>query len=457
MSAFAIASTFGSSGSSCSSGSSGSSGSNFDSEPVHIFAWPLMEEVVYAIQQQKVGINTAYTINEDKSKDIDLSHVPEATKIIVLVGSHWDILSVKKAKDAGKSVKMVTWTGNGVPDSEMAQYIDEGMVYMDWTDTKSSFNWKQMLANGQPGCPLKYSHEDLESFIQGLLFGSGKNMVKVLEDWINGTEGEPMEDKVNHFISIGETLAKSRHQVAQDTVNVKRFTREISIGGYRGRVVLSGPFNVINLTKEAAKGFDIGVCLRHEFDQRLGETQTRLTFYTETPEKVDLSFLKEYPYKGGSSDGVFYGCSFNQFFTIPEDASSLDNCIPRAVPFKDVVKVGYSVRTAKFHGEDYTLLVSTKEMPLADFCESDNVIHIRYIMGLLDSVAGNADIMTEITFCVKEPTDETVTEPVFTITNVCGATPSDVQVNGYNLYTLTYPFYLRVPVKADDLLSLLVI
>ena len=126
MSAFATASTF---------------NRAFDFDSVHVFAWPLMEEVVYAILQRQVGSAT-YTINEDKSKDIDLSQVPEATKTILLVGSHWDILSIKKAKDVGKSVKMITWSGDGSQGSEMDQYIDEGMVYLDWTDSKSSFNWK---------------------------------------------------------------------------------------------------------------------------------------------------------------------------------------------------------------------------------------------------------------------------------------------------------------------------
>lgn len=252
-----------------------------------VLCWGLVEELVLGV------VNQAEIVNLKPQTEIPIAEIVKCLgKRVLIVGSYFSSDSIRVLSAATTADVLV------FSEADLKKYTESERVQLaPWVHPKnSSFiipdapEWTMHLLRRTRGKSAGETPDD-EAFYRGmLLIGSekGLNVEATIQAMF---KGELVSEQA--LIDLGHMVQRVSEYHARE--NVEFSGKLIKVGKYSARIVSASVVPVMPMVMEAAKGVDIGISQR--YNQKEGTTQ--VTFYTLTPDKVDLGFVHEKPFEGG--------------------------------------------------------------------------------------------------------------------------------------------------------------
>lgn len=262
------------------------------------FCRPLIEETACALLKAKL-VSCSGKIHELTPAQIASAE----NKKVILFGSYWKEESVAALANAASSVTSVVFS-----EGEISKY--SSWVQMCTTDKgilspriHSRYPWLHyILTKNRLGVSKEH-----EAFYRGFLHYGKTRFRTEVKDILEAAFNGEFVISITACMEAGNVILEHNEQESMDMVI--RYSVTLFRGSTSLRFIIGGAQPVMPLVMEAARHADIGVNVRFYAQENV----TRFTFYTWSPEQVDLSFVKkilpesggEAHCKGGNRPGFF--------------------------------------------------------------------------------------------------------------------------------------------------------
>jgi hypothetical protein len=209
---------------------------------------------------------------------------------VLVCGSYYDPADVARLTGIASSAHVFVYDPKERSKYHGAKFVDS--IFPD--EALARWPWAVHILRRTRG-PQAGEIPDDEAFYRGALLRARQNQLDLdmLFAWLGVQEPSAQENWVGECTAQGHLVLQVLEQQAQEIVQLS--SNLLEVHGYSARMVVGAAMPVMPLVIEAARDVDLGINWRYN----LKTNSTHLTFYTHSPDRVDLSFVERAPFNGG--------------------------------------------------------------------------------------------------------------------------------------------------------------